>query len=349
MNPTPKLTVCIPAYNRARFLAPLLDSIFAENYHDFDVLICEDNSPERGDIAKIVKRFTTMFPGRIQYHENDVNLGYDANMRQLINLANGEYCVFMGNDDLLCKNALSIISDIIDQNENCGVIVRSYASFDANPLKPKQVFRYFPSELTISPGAQAISIAFRRSVVIPGMVLHRKSAVKLSTNEFDGSLLYQLYLVGRILSERSVVFTPEIIALRRDGIPPDFGNSEIEQSKFVPNDQTPDSSIHFVSEMLRIAKSHEEATGLSVFNTICKDIGTYSYPILAIQASRSKGVFFRYGVALARLGFWRVPLFYVYFFALLVFRPSVIESVIQKIKTHLGYTPLIGSARGNLK
>lgn len=63
------------------------------------------------------------------------------------------------------------------------------------------------------------------------MVIHRDSAANLATAEFKGSLMYQLYLVGRILANRSVVFTPKIIALRRDGSAPYFGNSKAEKVK----------------------------------------------------------------------------------------------------------------------
>src|SRR5580692_255804 len=91
-NPRPKFTICIPAYNRARFLEPLLDSVMAQDYTDFHVLICEDFSRERGMIAAIARKYIQRYPGKVRYHENDVNLGYDANIRHLVELAEGEFC-----------------------------------------------------------------------------------------------------------------------------------------------------------------------------------------------------------------------------------------------------------------
>lgn len=346
MTPRPLFSVCIPAYNRANYLSPLLDSILQQDERDFEILICEDRSPERPDIATIVTKYSAQNPGRIRYIENERNLGYDGNIRELVQQANGEYCVFMGNDDLMCAGALTAIADVTRRHSDCGVVVRTYATFDQSPEIHKQVFRYFPEEHAIPPGHQAIAAAFRRSVVIPGMVIHRDSAANLATTEFDGSLLYQLYLVGRILANRSVVFTPQIIALRRDGVAPDFGNSEAEKGKFVPQDQTPESSLHFMHEMLRIAQHVQSATGLPVFPSIRNDIGSYSYPILAIQAGRSKKVFWQYGIALTRMGFWRTPLFHVYFVALLLLGPILMDAVIIWIKGRLGYTPRLGAAKG---
>jgi abequosyltransferase len=340
----PLLTVCIPAYNRASLLPPLLDSILNQNFNDFNILICEDGSPERAAIAALAQGFQQLYPERIQYEENTVNLGYDGNIRHLVECATGQYCVFMGNDDLMCAGALEAIAAAIQRQSDCGVVVRSYATFDVNPEQFNQVYRYFPDEHVLPSGAQAIFTAYRRSVVIPGMVINRDAALAVATDRFDGTLLYQLYLVGMILAKRSVIFVPQIIALRRDGTPPDFGNSVAEKGKFVPHDQTPASSLHFMQGMLSIAMHVENATQLNVFEAIRSDIGNYSYPILSIQSKRPLSVFMKYGVALAKLGLWRYPLFHLYFITLLVLGPYRSDSIIKMIKKRLGHTPRFGAA-----
>lgn len=346
MSKRPLLTVCIPAYNRAALLAPLLDSILAQNFDDYEVLICEDGSPERAAIGETARRYLQSYPGRIRYEENSANLGYDGNIRRLVERAQGYYCVFMGNDDLLCDGALRRIADAVRAQPDSGVVVRSYASFEADPARPKQVFRYYPQEYVLPAGAQAVFTAYRRSVVISGMVIHRDAAQAVATDRFDGTLLYQLYLVGMILATHGVVFVPEVIALRRDGTPPDFGNSDAERGKFVPRDQTPESSLHFMRGMLAIAQHVEEATHLTVYKAIRSDIGNYAYPILSIQAKRSLPVFVRYGLSLAGLGLWRYPLFHLYFLTLLMIGPDRADRIISLIKRRLGYTPRLGAARG---
>lgn len=344
MSLRPLITVCIPAYNRARYLSPLLESVLEQDFTNFNILICEDHSPERSDLAQIVLKFQERHPSKIQYFENPDNLGYDGNIRKLIELSVGEFCVFMGNDDLMCPGALSSIASAIQLAPNCGVVVRSYASFEEDPSQHKQIYRYFPTVYAIPQGLLAIATAYRRSVVISGMVISRDAALLLATNRFDGTLLYQLYLVGMMLASKGVVFTPDIIALRRDGTPPDFGNSAVEKGKFVPNDQTPESSIHFMEGMIAIAKYVEITTGLPVFNLIRHDIGSYSYPILSIQAKRAPLIFFRYGLQLAKLGLWRSPLFYAYFLSLLTLGPNRVDNVIKFIKTKMGFTPRFGIA-----
>jgi glycosyltransferase involved in cell wall biosynthesis len=338
------ITVCIPCYNRAPVLPALLDTVLGQSFDDYDVLIREDGSPQRAAIRAIVEVFQSRHPGRIRYIENARNLGYDGNIRALVEAATGEYCLFMGNDDLMCKDTLATVAGIIGRHPGLGVIVRSYAAFNGTPDNIDQTFRYFPDERVFAAGADAVAIAFRRSVVIPGMVLRRADAQAAATDRFDGVLLYQLYLVGRIAAHRPVVFTPQVLALYRNGGVPDFGNAEAERGKFVPTEHTPESSLHFMQGMVDIARHIEQVEGIAVHRRILADIGNYSYPILAIQAGKPLGVFLRYSLGLAKLGLWRIPLFYVWFGALLVLGPRTSEALIRRIKAHLGYTPALGGA-----
>ena len=339
----PLISICIPAYNRAEYLSDLLESISIQKFQNFEIVIAEDCSPEKLQIAKIVSKFQSNNPCLdVVYEENIKNLGYDGNIRCLFEIARGEFCLFLGNDDLLVNGALLVINDVISRNPECGVVVRSYGTFDLDPAIIKQEFRYFPQEHSIRPGENAVVTAFRRSVVIPGLVIHRESALKVGTSAYDGTLLYQLYLVGMILANRSVIFTPKIIALRRDGNLPDFGNSEAEKGKFIPHEQTVESSVYFVKGMFEIAKGLEVRTDLKVFARIRADIARYSYPILAIQAHRSRLVFAGYALSLCRLGLGRSPLFYTYFFALLVFGPQFMDKVVWYLKTKIGHAPRFG-------
>ncbi len=338
----PKISVCIPAYNRAKLLPALLDSIFIQEYNEFEVVIAEDGSPERGEIRKIANDYTERYPNRLRYRENPANFGYDGNIRQLFELADGEYVLFMGNDDLMCPGALTKVAVAIDRYPDVGVILRSYAAFDGTPDNIVQTFRYFDRELFFPAGAETISTIYRRSVVIPGMVFHRKSALKYSTRQFDGILLYQLYLVAEILTEKNAVFLPDITVLYRNGGIPDFGNSLAEQGKFEPKSQTPASSLYFVKGMLDIARFVEQERGIPIFRPILHDIANYSYPILSIQAKQPVKIFVAYVWGLAKMGLGCRPLFWAYWLALLLFGVNRTDNIINWLKRRLGRTPVLG-------
>jgi len=338
----PLISVCIPAYNRAAVLPELLESILVQDFSDYEVLLAEDGSPERADIAAVIARYINRFSGRLRHTENACNLGYDGNLRNLIECARGHYCLFMGNDDLLAPGALVSVARAVGGHPDVGVVLRTYASFDTDPARPVQTFRYFDEELFFPAGAPTITTFFRRCVVISGLVIHRDAAHACATDRFDGTLLYQLYLVGRILARKNGVSLPQVLALYRLGGIPDFGNSASEQGLFVPRQQTPESSIAFMQGMLAIARDTEDSTGERVSCGIFRDLGNYSYPILAIQARQPLTRFLRYCLGLARLGFWRSALFHAYMWSLLLLGPRRVDRLIVAIKKRLGRTPALG-------
>ncbi len=338
----PKITVCIPAYNRAALLPDLLDSIFSQEFDDYDVLIAEDCSPERDDIRTVAMDYARRYPGKVKYQENTVNFGYDGNLRNLIHLAHGEYVFFMGNDDLVAPGALGKVAAALERYPDVGVVLRTYAVFDGCPDNIVETFRYFERECFFPAGVPTIATIYRRSVVIPGMVLHRESALKYACDRFDGTLLYQLYLVAEILTERNAVYLPDVSALYRRGGTPDFGNSAAERGRFTPKLQTPASSVHFVRGMLEIAKTVGDERGIPIYPLILKDLANYSYPLLAIQASQPLNVFLHYGWQLNRLGLGRSPLFWGYWLSLLVFGVKRTNNFIVWVKLRIGRTPVLG-------
>ena len=324
-------------------LPELLESILTQDFDDFEVVINEDGSPERAEIRDVVERYSVQFPGRIRYFENEHNLGYDGNLRSLIDRSQGEYCMFMGNDDLMCPGALKTVAGAIARHPKVGVFLRSFAAFDDTPKNIVQTFRYFDQETFFPAGAKTISTFYKRSVVIPGVTLHREAAQQFVTDRFDGTLLYQIYLVANILVEWNGVFSPEIITWYRNGGVPDFGNSPSEKGKFVPRTRTTDSSINFMRGMLDIARYVETNRNVAIYKSILKDLSNYSYPILAVQAEKPLGIFFRYYLDLIKLGFGRQLLFHAYFFSILLLGTRRMENIIAWIKGRLGYTPALGS------
>lgn len=339
----PKISICIPAYNRPEVLGPLLDSILSQGFKNYEIVLCEDKSPKRKEIAEVVHDYQSSHPNLIHYYENQENLGYDGNLRNLFEKATGEYCLFMGNDDLMCPNALYTVASALDRYPNVGVLLRSYAAFDGDPTNIYQTYKYFESERFFPAGTKTISTFYRRSVVISGMILHREEALKYTTKRFDGTLLYQIYLVANILIEKNGVFLPDILVLYRRGGIPDFGNNEKEKEKFLPQKQTPESSLHFIKGLLDIAKYIEDVQKVQIYSKILKDLGNYSYPLFSIQAQKPFRTYLHYSYSLAKMGLGRNPMFYLYFLSILLIGSKQVDNLIKFIKERIGYTPTMGN------
>ena len=155
----------------------------------------------------------------IRYFENQENLGYDGNIRNLVQKSSGEFCFFMGNDDIMCEAALENTASVIRRHPNVGLVLKSYAWFDDTPDKVNQEIRWFTQETEISAGIPAIRFAFRRSGVISGYIVHRDSANEAATGKFDGTLYYQMHLTANVLIHKAAVCTPKVLILCRGGEP----------------------------------------------------------------------------------------------------------------------------------
>jgi hypothetical protein len=79
------------------------------------------------------------------------------------------------------------------------------------------------------------------------------------------------------------------------------------------------------------------------------DIANYSYPILAVQASKPLKVFASYWWSLGCMGFGRSPLFHLYFILLLMLGAKRSDGLIAMIKRRVGHTPNLGPIFGGKK
>jgi CDP-diglyceride synthetase len=101
--------------------------------------------------------------------------------------------------------------------------------------------------------------------------------------------------------------------------------------------------------MLDIAHSVELSRGILIYRHIVSDIANYSYPILAVQASRPLKIFVSYWWSLAHMGFGKSPLFHLYFISLLLLGAKCSDTMIAVIKRRLGHTPNLGALFGGRK
>jgi glycosyltransferase involved in cell wall biosynthesis len=339
---SPKLSVCIPAYNRAQYLSPLLDSILGQNYSDLEIVISEDNSPERQQIADIVRAYRERGVGCIRYFENEQTLGFDGNLRILFTRATGDYCVMMGNDDLLCPGSLDTIGALLAAHPEVAVAIRSYGWFYNDPWNLDQTVRYFPDTRIFEPGESTAATFFRRVGVLAGLVFRRADAVAAATTSFDGTLYYQVYLAGELLLKSHGLYIAETIAVCREN-KPDFGQSASEQGKFQPGEYTADARINMIRAMLTIAASIDASHHTYLLKRVTRDLGNYSYYFLAYQASAPFPLFWKYYRTMGAMGFQTNLLFHAYFWSLALFGKAMCERFIKFLRTSLKATPRLGN------
>ena len=346
MNPL--LSVCVPAYNRPEYISDLIETILTQDFQDFELIVCEDNSPRTQEVEEVVKGYSERYPPRVvRFIRNIETLGYDGNFRKLIEVSHGKFCVFMGDDDLLCKGALLRIAEVIKNTDNLGVILRSWARADRETREVVEVFRYFDGDRLFEPGDDTVVTLYRRSVSIAGYTINRELAKKYSTDRFDGSLLYQLYLSGMVLSEAKGYYISDLLAIMRkdsNQTPTHFfGSAKAEKGRFQPGVLETQHSLGFVQGMIEIAQYlewHPSRPGL--YQRILRDMGNYSYPLLSYQYKQPIVIFTKYYFSLLKMGFWKNPYIHLYYFGLLLVGKQGCEKLIISIKKYFKRTPALG-------
>ncbi|MBI1920674.1 MAG: glycosyltransferase [Geobacter sp.] len=112
----PRVTVLMPVYNGERFLREAIDSILAQSFTDFELLIINDGSTDGS--AGIIESYGDP---RIRLVHNERNLGLVATLNRGIDLARGEYLARMDADDVSLPERLERQVTYLDAHPGVGV------------------------------------------------------------------------------------------------------------------------------------------------------------------------------------------------------------------------------------
>jgi glycosyltransferase involved in cell wall biosynthesis len=125
-------TITIPAY-KSRFLQKAIESVVAQTYKDWELIIVDDCSPE--NLRSIVTPFLT--DRRISYYRNEKNCGVVNvidNWNICLSHVTGDYVICIGDDDCLLPCCLADLSKTIDKYPNLNVYHLQTEIIDENGL-----------------------------------------------------------------------------------------------------------------------------------------------------------------------------------------------------------------------
>ena len=101
----PVISVIIAMYNAERYIGDALNSLLAQTFQNFEVIIVDDCSTDSS--CAVVESFVERFNGRLTLTHMEENSGQGSLPRNRgLMFSRGEYVFFMDNDDLLTKTAL---------------------------------------------------------------------------------------------------------------------------------------------------------------------------------------------------------------------------------------------------
>jgi len=248
--------VGIPAYSRCSELVQLLDSIYLQSVPPAEIAICEDKSPERDSIRAIVDSWRERFAAKscqINYHENESNLGYDGNVRKVIEVSRSPWVMLMGNDDLLLPECIETAQRFITANPDVPMISRSFVMFQGDLKSSLGVSRHSPTDQVYKHSNASPAMIFRVCGFVGGLIVNREWASGLATDRYDGSLYYQIYLGAEAFCQEGIGYINRSIVGSRAGNPPLFGSAASEKAVHVPGFYSPKARAKMWASVLRIS------------------------------------------------------------------------------------------------
>ena len=90
------VTIIMPSYNTGRFIKETIESVLAQSYTTWELIIVDDCSNDNTD--DVVNPYLT--DGRIHYIKNDINSGAAVSRNRALREAKGKWIAFLDSDDL---------------------------------------------------------------------------------------------------------------------------------------------------------------------------------------------------------------------------------------------------------
>lgn len=185
-NPTadaPTVSVCMPTYQGARYVAAAVESVLAQTFADFELVVVDDASDD--GTVEAVARFTDP---RLRIVRNPARLGLAGNWNRAASEARGRYVKLLAQDDLLYPRCLELQVAAMERPENAGV---SLVCSKRDIINPDGVAmmrdRAFPGVVGALSGREAIRRIVRSGTNLlgePGAILARARAYN-GTGPFD--------------------------------------------------------------------------------------------------------------------------------------------------------------------
>ncbi len=206
---TPKVTVCLPTFNKARYVPAAIESVLAQEFRDYELLIVNDASPDQTD--EIVRGFGDT---RIRYIRNPRNMGLVENWNRCLNLAEGDYAIIFHDDDVMLPGLLQREVEVLDRDSKVVLVHAAAQAIDESGA----VFCVPPPHTwpPLSSGIEFVTRYWTQGyVVMPSAMFRRSLALKLGAFNPDLRYSADADLWQRMAFEGQVAFLDELLISNR--------------------------------------------------------------------------------------------------------------------------------------
>jgi glycosyltransferase involved in cell wall biosynthesis len=205
------VSILMPAYNCADFIAETLRSVLKQNFTDFELIIIDDCSTD--NTSEIIQSFKDQ---RIKFYQNQANVGYCRNLRSCNKLAKGDIIYLMADDDIMAQDALQTTCGYFADPE-IGAVTRPYFWFDDDinkPVRAKQQLNPSQDEVVriYTLRHERVIRAFQTLDQLSGLAMRRKF---IEADFNDDIFTCHIYPFASIFKKHPVIFLKDYtIAVR---------------------------------------------------------------------------------------------------------------------------------------
>ncbi|MBL0133478.1 MAG: glycosyltransferase family 2 protein [Chitinophagaceae bacterium] len=202
INSIPNISICIPAYKRIDSLKILLESICAQDYLNFEVIITDDSPDD--SVKQLFESYYEKIP--LRYYKNSPALGTPENWNEGIRKATGQWIKIMHDDDwFLHKDSLSKFAATLDAKGKLVFsgfknIKENENENDGEEVRLSSIRKYLLKQ-------NPVSILSKNCIGPPSVTLFER----LPLVEFDKNLkwLVDMEFYIRQLKEKSIFYINE--------------------------------------------------------------------------------------------------------------------------------------------
>ena len=108
-----KVSVGMPVYNGERFVSLAIRSVLDQTLGDLELIICDNASTD--STIRICEQFAAE-DDRVVVHRNASNIGAAANFNRAVELARGDYFMWLAHDDMIAPTYLEKCADLLDSD-----------------------------------------------------------------------------------------------------------------------------------------------------------------------------------------------------------------------------------------
>lgn len=294
----PYFSICIPQYNRTSFLLAALRTIDGQNFRSFEICISDDvsNDGRHEEITRYLEQSGMSYA----YVRQTENQRYDANLRASLSLAQGHYCFLLGNDDgLTDESVLRNLATSLRLNGDPGVALTNYRDAQTG-----SIYRRVKQTKVIGTGPETAVANFRNFSFVSGVIIRNELAQRYRTTQWDGSEMYQVYLVTRAIAEGENLVGIDAVFVDKDlRIPGESVDSYAAKPRLDPCPVQPRKfNLSAFPSVVSGALAHgAPPNDLPRYNAaILKQLYAYTYPYWLVEFRRVQSWKYALGIALGQ-------------------------------------------------